>query len=359
MSKILETASSLSGPRSEEAGAHSNPGSLLPFVYEPLDLEKQVFRLIRVQKREGNGPIEIEMWHSEMSTQYRCLSYMWGEETQTYGLLLNGKSFGVRKNLYHFLEFASRVYPEETLWIDAICIDQTNIAERGHQVQRMGAIYSKADEVLVWLSECRAFLKSKFGEWSDVKRLTKSPDCVQLECYPDDDEQMAQLCSNPYWNRAWIAQEILLQRNVRILFNGHDLFMPWPSLGNALPRTPDWQTKTTPQLSMVRGLLNTWYERHGHSIADMSEMKWNRALSIRPNQTITPSIWDLLATRATAACSDSRDRVYSLVALLHQEANQRLVVDYGENKSDFLLRLLTTLKGWHIPGRIALLICAL
>ncbi|KAH7086595.1 heterokaryon incompatibility protein-domain-containing protein, partial [Paraphoma chrysanthemicola] len=192
------------------------------FVYEPLDLAKPVFRLIRVQKRNGNGPIEIEMRHSEISTQYRCLSYMWGEETQTYGLLLNGKAFGVRKNLYDFLEFASRAYAEEPMWIDAICIDQTNIAERGHQVQRMGVIYSQAREVLVWLSESRPFLESKFEDWSDVKRLAKNPTCVQLLSYPDNDEQMTKLCADPYWGRAWVAQEILLQRHVRLLFNGYD-----------------------------------------------------------------------------------------------------------------------------------------
>ncbi|TFB00421.1 hypothetical protein CCMA1212_007750 [Trichoderma ghanense] len=35
--------------------------------------------------------------------------------------------------------------------IDAICIDQKNLKERGHQVQQMGDIYKQAERVLFWL----------------------------------------------------------------------------------------------------------------------------------------------------------------------------------------------------------------
>jgi hypothetical protein len=37
------------------------------------------------------------------------------------------------------------------LWIDAIWVDQQNLKERGHQVQRMGDIYKSVDRIIVWL----------------------------------------------------------------------------------------------------------------------------------------------------------------------------------------------------------------
>lgn len=37
------------------------------------------------------------------------------------------------------------------MWIDAICIDQDDIAHKGHQVSMMGEIYSHASRVIVWL----------------------------------------------------------------------------------------------------------------------------------------------------------------------------------------------------------------
>jgi hypothetical protein len=39
----------------------------------------------------------------------------------------------------------------EWLWIDALCIDQSNAMKRNHQVQQMGLIYSQAERVMVWL----------------------------------------------------------------------------------------------------------------------------------------------------------------------------------------------------------------
>lgn len=39
------------------------------------------------------------------------------------------------------------------LWVDAICINQQDVAERGGQVQLMGSIYSKARQVIVWLGK--------------------------------------------------------------------------------------------------------------------------------------------------------------------------------------------------------------
>lgn len=39
------------------------------------------------------------------------------------------------------------------LWVDAICIDQSNDEERASQVSRMGRIYSSASETVAWLGK--------------------------------------------------------------------------------------------------------------------------------------------------------------------------------------------------------------
>lgn len=42
------------------------------------------------------------------------------------------------------------------MWVDAVCIDQSNIVERNHQVKSMASVFSEASKVLVWLGpkEC-------------------------------------------------------------------------------------------------------------------------------------------------------------------------------------------------------------
>jgi heterokaryon incompatibility protein (HET) len=39
------------------------------------------------------------------------------------------------------------------LWIDSICIDQSNLLERSEQVELMGEIYRSASQVLIFLSD--------------------------------------------------------------------------------------------------------------------------------------------------------------------------------------------------------------
>jgi hypothetical protein len=38
-------------------------------------------------------------------------------------------------------------------WIDALCMDQSNIPERNDQVERMGDVFKRADGVIVWLGK--------------------------------------------------------------------------------------------------------------------------------------------------------------------------------------------------------------
>jgi hypothetical protein len=69
---------------------------------------------------------------------------------------LNGQVIQVGPNLESALR-ALREIPEvqngKRVWIDSLCINQTDIEEKGHEVKRMGDIYSHAERVISWLGE--------------------------------------------------------------------------------------------------------------------------------------------------------------------------------------------------------------
>jgi hypothetical protein len=120
------------------------------FSYDTIPCGETQIRRLLVSPGVLGEPIFTEMiapygdffpYHS-----YSCLSYMWGESVTEYEVILNGRSFHVRKNLYQFLRMASRhpKHMRSALWIDAMCIDQNNDVEKGHQVKRMGDIYRLA-----------------------------------------------------------------------------------------------------------------------------------------------------------------------------------------------------------------------
>jgi len=87
------------------------------------------------------------------SPRYEALSYTWGDERAETLISIDDGLFLVRRNLDCALKQLRYDYEPRTLWIDAIRINQSDVDERGDQVSQMGSIYSKANDVVVWLGE--------------------------------------------------------------------------------------------------------------------------------------------------------------------------------------------------------------
>jgi hypothetical protein len=125
------------------------------FTYEPIDLDRPAFRLLRLCKGEEFDGIQCEIFqawlHGDDFVPYHALSYVWGDATLSSTVTIDGRTLGVTENLHLALAYLRREEVDRILWIDAICIDQGNKKERGHQVQQMGEIYSQAEEVIFWL----------------------------------------------------------------------------------------------------------------------------------------------------------------------------------------------------------------
>lgn len=85
---------------------------------------------------------------------YQALSYTWGHATANQLIELNGTPFRIRDNLWDFLHHAREEGLTGYLWIDALCINQSQVSERNHQVGMMEDIYSQAECVIVWLGRC-------------------------------------------------------------------------------------------------------------------------------------------------------------------------------------------------------------
>lgn len=84
--------------------------------------------------------------------EYYALSYCWGTRRPNVAIQCNGTNLlvtetlaqalvQIRQHLHQQLALSSEVH---WLWIDQICVNQVDLAERAQQVQLMGAIYSQA-----------------------------------------------------------------------------------------------------------------------------------------------------------------------------------------------------------------------
>ena len=133
--------------------------------YHYSDLPEGSVRLVRLLPRdpaadEGSRVkccfLLCPLLKSETAHPFEALSYAWGSEENPKSISVDGCNFLVGANLYSALLHLQDDYIERILWVDALCINQDNNAEKGRQVQSMAKIYAKASRVIVWLGEATA-----------------------------------------------------------------------------------------------------------------------------------------------------------------------------------------------------------
>ena len=87
------------------------------------------------------------------SPQYEALSYTWGAVSDKNVRIQERYDILVTDNLYHALLRLRHKSQIRTMWVDAICINQSDVEERSRQVAMMGRICREATCVNAWLGE--------------------------------------------------------------------------------------------------------------------------------------------------------------------------------------------------------------
>jgi hypothetical protein len=123
------------------------------FRYRPLQISPQEFRLVLIQPGPFSSPISCTLQHAFLkdSPSFEALSYVWGDAQDTLPIFLDGHIFNVTTNLECALRHLRLQDKARAFWIDAICIDQLNLKERGYQVDFMGEFYRAAGRTTIWL----------------------------------------------------------------------------------------------------------------------------------------------------------------------------------------------------------------
>jgi hypothetical protein len=113
-------------------------------------------------------------------------------------------------NLWTFLHRFRQVYPrgEFWLWIDALCINQSKVQERNHQVGQMKDIYTQAAKMIVWLGKSDAHDEEAFGS---LETYQPTMHAFQRNSWSSWDAWY-HLSRKPYWRRVWIIQELILAK---------------------------------------------------------------------------------------------------------------------------------------------------
>ncbi|WAO86310.1 HET domain-containing protein [Fusarium falciforme] len=95
---------------------------------------------------------------------YETLSYVWGDQSNTRQITCDGSPRTITESLYLALSRLRLRDRPRTVWIDQLCIDQTNDVEKSPQVSVMRDIYRKASRGLIWLGELPVEEQTGFPE---------------------------------------------------------------------------------------------------------------------------------------------------------------------------------------------------
>lgn len=128
-------------------------------LYEPLR-EGSVVRLLGLEPGKFEDQLRLHFYHVDLAIfcpEYEALSYVWGGSGSGVSSInlayVSGHQLVISENLNGALRGLRSELKLRIVWVDAICINQNDVGERGHQVSLMSTIYGQARCVVVWLGE--------------------------------------------------------------------------------------------------------------------------------------------------------------------------------------------------------------
>lgn len=254
--------------------------------YEPLDQSEDCLRLLKILPPQKNNPeicCELESRTFKSKPDYESLSYTWGTGPASHRIMIHGEPFFVGENLYQALDHLRRPSEPRVLWVDAICINQADVMERNYQVGLMAFIYPRARRVLVWLGDSPSPLPKEEddnGVW-------------------DNEESCLGLARHPYWTRIWIVQELVLAREILILYGGRE-FIWWKLASKFAGELAEELKKTAAPIMRQRDIRHTDEHR----------------------------LEKLIENFRQAQCKEPRDKIFGLLGMAHDCDSDVLEVDY-------------------------------
>lgn len=313
-----------------------------PYQYNQLADDE--IRLFTLFPGEGTDSIQGMIWitNSKMAGWYKTLSYVWGAEQQPIHVLDTPSGELRIKDALHTALVGLRSKSEPlTLWIDALCINQGDGREKVQQIAFLPEIFQRSVSTLAFIGgdkdhsgaiemlmqvRARMVLEPSSKDWPEGL-----PRCPHLWAergmpFPDDPvwAGVAALFANPWFRRAWIVQEAVVARRLKLVLgktrvDWNQLFLVMEYIDEKLEETERIQSDSwVPFLKL--GRLRHVEDRSGRV-----------------------SILKLLENFRHAKSSDPRDKFFSLLGLAADGNLEDFEPDYSIPITEVIQRFAVAL----------------
>lgn len=192
---------------------------------------------------------------------------------------------------------------ERTIWVDSICVNQDDRAERSRQVDLMKEIYARAFVVLVYLGREST---QEDSSSNIAMSLLRQPDGLQ-QLDRRERTSIQLLFDRRYFRRTWIVQEVALAQSLEF-HCGPDIAYVSKFAGKPLE-------------AILGSKLSPPWLRHS-----------KQAIQNLPNareKSQAEQLLSLIFDTALCDCTDDRDRIFALFSLLNTSDKEPLRADYS------------------------------
>ncbi|KAF5635408.1 heterokaryon incompatibility protein het-6 [Fusarium sp. NRRL 25303] len=249
--------------------------------------------------------------------EYHALSYEWEDESKNDPFItVDGRHVQIRMNLYDALKNIRKPTEDQRLWVDAICINQSDVKEKSQQVAMMGEIFTNAVGVISWLGPDR--------DDSNLAMDLLSHDIVRDFFRKDSPEMTAifALCHRRYWRRVWIIQELYLAKSY-VIWCGH---------------------KSIPERRFQRSLDDLVWPNYAYRSAFLDSPASLHSLARLRRSTEPYDLiqWLYVCIIGDFQCTREQDIIYALLSIStdYKKAKGTFTVDYSKAPRDIFLELL-------------------
>ncbi|KAJ0305666.1 hypothetical protein Brms1b_010779 [Colletotrichum noveboracense] len=194
-------------------------------VYCALPIAMNELRILSVHPASSiESPVIADLFLENFQTRqnpYEALSYTWGDSSNTEIITVNSVELNVTRNLRLALQ-TLRHQPRNPskavqIWVDSICINQDNVAERNAQVSQMGKIYSRAVHVAIWLGDASETSDAAMKLLNDCYKLDSEVEIIdRIVSDEPGGRAVTELLQRRYWKRMWIFQDIVLSQSATV-----------------------------------------------------------------------------------------------------------------------------------------------
>jgi hypothetical protein len=304
--------------------------------YPALSDSKREIRLIELLPGHGDQQIACNLVVVALNRAppYEALSYVWGNPLQTQQITVHGKEFKATVNLVDALRHLRESDMSRILWVDAICINQSDNTEKTSQVSLMGKIYSAATRGLVWLGDfhnegldtqsvaaCFDFIRTLSSLRSEIENGRMSLPPSAFEETPGSPCHVLQtMMDNRWWKRVWTIQEVVFPPSRTIIWGKQSL--PWTFLES------------------LEGIIGYWHQMGAPSFYipeilrshQLSGQVW--AITMyrhRHKNTIDISPLDVFWRFSYRQTSNPCDMIFALLSFLFDSEKEKLqlIPDYS------------------------------